>query len=182
MNTESKQFTPAEFVAKLKEEADHPLPLAFVGMLKTAEDDQHLMFAQGVSCAHWTAIPTDQIETIELISEVPCKDHSHPLVKMQLKAPASEEAAMYASLAQSCSFMNSASQGMGDLGLALMQRVKDFRGGKSDVMFRNSGPDGWFPCWSRCMDDLLDFASEQPADQWKFWSSLAYQLCGQICP
>lgn len=182
MNREPRKFTPAEFVEKLKGDADHPQPHAFVGMLKAAEDEQHLMFAQGVSCANWTAVPVYLIEGIELISEAPCKDHSHPLVKMTFKTPASEEAQMYASLAQSNPFTASPSQAMGNAELAMVQRIKRFRDGKSDVLFRNSGPDVWFPCWSHCMDDLLEFASEQPADQWKFWSSLAYQLCGQICP
>ena len=52
MNRESKQYTPAEFRDKLKEEADRPKPIIFVGMIKTAEDDQHMMFAQGVTCTH----------------------------------------------------------------------------------------------------------------------------------
>ena len=119
MNRESKQYTPAEFRDKLKEEADRPKPIIFVGMIKTAEDDQHMMFAQGVTCTHWTEVPIDRIESIEVISEIPCKDHSHPLVKLRLTAPASEEALMYASLAQSNAFMNSASQSIGDTGLTV---------------------------------------------------------------
>lgn len=159
MNRESKQYSPAEFRDKLKREVDHPKPIFFVGMIKTAEDDQHMMFAQGVTCAHWTVVPLDRIESIQVISETPCKDHSHPLVKMVLIAPASEEALMYASLAQSNAFMNSASQSIGDTGdtgLAMMQRLKDLRNGKREMLFRNSGPDVWFRAgavvWMICLN------------------------------
>lgn len=182
MKKETKQYTPAEFIEKLKGETDHPKPLVFVGMLKAAEDDQHLMFANGASCTHWTPVPVERIEGIEWISDVPCKDHSHPLVKMTLKTPASEEAMMYASLAQSTSLINSASQSMGSAQLAVLERIRHLRDGERAVLFQNSGPDVWFPCWSHCMDDILDIAIQQPPEHWKFWTSLAYQLCGQICP
>lgn len=182
MNRGTKQYTPAEFIEKLKGETDQSKPLVFVGMLKAAEDDQHLMFANGASCAHWTPVPVERIEGIEWISEVACKDHSHPLVKMTLKPPASEEAMMYASLAQSISPINAASPDMGNAQMTMLKHIRRLRDGERAVLFQNSGPDRWFPCWSHCMDDLLDFASEQPADQWRFWTSLAYQLCGQICP
>ena len=182
MSKEAKQYTPAEFVEKLKSDAAGPRPNVFVGMLKAAGDDQHLMFAHGVSCAHWATVPVDRIESIEQITVVPCKEHSHPLVRLTLKAPETAEAMMYPALAQSTAFTRAPAQPLEGMALNDPMQLKKRWAFRNNVAFANSGPDVWFPCWSHCMDDLLDFAIQQPPEQFKFWSSLAYQLCGQICP
>jgi hypothetical protein len=99
MSTSPRNFTPEEFITKLKSD-DLSAPLAFTGMVKEAEDDRHLLFAGGTNCDTWTAMPLDMIERIEFGDVVSCRDHTHPLVKLFIKEPASEEAKVFASLAK----------------------------------------------------------------------------------
>jgi hypothetical protein len=182
MNREARKYTPAEFIEKLKQPVDSPKTNAFIGMLQAAQDDRQLLFAMGVSCANWVHVPIERIESIEQITVVPCKDHTHPLVRLTLNAPETEEAMMYAALAQSNAFFSTPAQPLEGMRSNDSVPFRNFGAIRNKVPLANSGPDAWFPCWSRCMDDLLDFAIQQPPDQFKFWSSLAYQLCSQICP
>jgi len=181
MKKEAKNYSPGEFIEKLKSDDFRSQSLIYTGMLKTAEDDKHLLFANGTYCTNWTAIPIDIIENIELVDVIPCKDHTHPLVHITIKEPTSEEAKMFASLARSHPTTGWRPTSMGDKRPDFQRFLRDPRFARNKK-FRSSGPDEWFPCWSRCMDDLLEFASEQPPEQWEFWSSLAYQLCDQVCP
>lgn len=180
MNNQTRKYSPAEFIERLKNEEFNSKPLIFVGVLKAAEDEQHLMFANGAYCNNWTSIPVDAIESIELISVIPCKDHSHPLVRLTMKEPASEEAKMFASMALPLT-PGFQSHNAGNMASDFLRFTRN-PGRSMNEFLGYSGPNEWYPCWSHCMDDLLDFASEQPPEQWKFWTSLAYQLCGQVCP
>jgi hypothetical protein len=100
MSASQQGYAPEEFVAKLKA-GGLDAPLAFVGMAKEAQDDQHLLFASGTACEQWIEVPLALVERVELGGMVPCRDHSHPLVKLELKEPESEEARLFAALARS---------------------------------------------------------------------------------
>jgi hypothetical protein len=94
-------FTPEEFVAKLRSgDLETSTSLRLIGMVKEADDEQHLLFANGTSCETWTRLPLAMVEDIELGDMVPCQDHSHPLVRLRIKEPSSEESAVFAALAK----------------------------------------------------------------------------------
>lgn len=97
---ESQRYTPEEFVAKLKT-GDVAPPLWFLGILKPGADDQHLSFAIGTSCDSWTELPLELIESIEFIDVITCGDHAHPLVRLFVREPQSDEAMVFARLAKS---------------------------------------------------------------------------------
>ncbi|HSA99396.1 MAG TPA: hypothetical protein VLE49_02015 [Anaerolineales bacterium] len=180
MKKQTQNYSPSEFMEKLAHDDFRPQSLVFTGMVKTAEDENHLLFANGADCANWTAIPLDVIENIELIDVLPCKDHTHPFVNISIREPTSDEAKMFASLARSQPFTSWQPPRM-SYGRQGLQRP--FRGPHfaRQEFFRASGAGG-SACWDRCIDDLLEFASRQPPEQFVFWSSIAYQLCGQVCP
>ena len=95
----SKVFAPEEFVAQLKSGAlSVGEPLAFMGMVKAAEDDQHVLFASGPNSDASTKLPLGLIESIEFRDVASCQDHTHPLVRLYVKEPRSEEAKAFASL------------------------------------------------------------------------------------
>lgn len=97
----SNAYTPEDFVAQLKSgEIEASTPFALMGMVKEAGDSQHLLFASGTDCDTWTELPLSMIESIEVRDVVPCRDHTHPVVKLQLKEPGSDEARAFASLAK----------------------------------------------------------------------------------
>jgi hypothetical protein len=171
----TKNYSASEFVEKLKSEDFGSASLVYTGMLKNAEDDQHLVFANNMDCSNWTEIPIDIIENIEFMQLVPCKDHKHPLVRMTIKEPTSEEAKMFASLARSVS-SKSVSGPMMDF-----PRFSRDRFPMRDFTVRP--PVGSEPpsCWDRCMLDILSIGARDP-DHWDFWSHIAYQLCDQVCP
>jgi hypothetical protein len=74
--------------------------LMFAGMIKPAEnDDTTILFARANDCTRWVPIPTSQIENIEFVQMMPCRDHQHPFVKLFLKQPESAEGRTFAALA-----------------------------------------------------------------------------------
>ncbi|MDT5208491.1 MAG: hypothetical protein QOF67_906, partial [Mycobacterium sp.] len=98
MTAGSRSFKPKEFLDKLgKDQLDGPLTLT--GMVKASEDSStELMFAVGTRCGNWTSVPTDIIESIDVLGSVPCDDHSHHRVTLTFKTPKSLEAATFAAL------------------------------------------------------------------------------------
>ena len=181
MNNPTRNFTPSEFMERLaRDDFSVAPPLVLTGMVKNAEDENHLLFAFGFYCKDWIALPIEMIENIQWLASVPCKEHTHPLVNITIKEPESEEAKVFAALARSVQPSGFRSPRMGTTRRALPRIFRDPR--FRSEFASNSGPDVWFPCWSRCMDDLLEFASEQPPEQFLFWVDIAYQLCGQACP
>ena len=92
---ETRLLTTAEFVEQLKQDKlARPIPESFgvLGMVKKSEgQEQTIEFAPGMKCSGWVTTPTELIESVELIQTVPCDDHSHPLVKLNLKTPRTPE-------------------------------------------------------------------------------------------
>src|SRR5262249_8153838 len=74
---------PKEFISKLRAGTVRP-PLAIIGMAKASEDSDHsLMFSAG-GCENWIEIPEQAISEIHTLGMVPCKDHQHPRVRIEL--------------------------------------------------------------------------------------------------
>lgn len=77
--------------------------LVLTGMVKPSKDaSDAILFAPGSSCSQWTEIQVDLIERVEVMSEIECKDHTHPYVRLTLKDLPTEnrQANVLASLAQ----------------------------------------------------------------------------------
>ena len=92
--------TPREFLESLKRD-DLKQPASLRGMVKPAEGDADaLMFVPGTSCRAWTKVPLALIESVKFLKNVPCRDHTHPLVSLQLKEPKTDEGRMLLSLLQ----------------------------------------------------------------------------------
>jgi hypothetical protein len=95
-----QSFEPSEFMDRLRRD-EISRPTVLFGMVKYIEDDHdYLMFAPGYVCENWMRILLSSIETIDFVDFVPCDDHTHPLVFLQLKQPETEEGRLFASLAQ----------------------------------------------------------------------------------
>jgi hypothetical protein len=96
---EQKTFTGAEFVTALAEKKIAE-PMVLEGMAKLEDGDKtSFMFSPGTSCAMWVRIPIDIVEQVGLIRVIACNDHSHPLVRLHLKEPPTDNpiAALFAS-------------------------------------------------------------------------------------
>lgn len=55
----------------------------YVGMVKESDKEKHVAFAPG-SCEEWIDVPAELIGDVEVLRHVPCRDHSHPLVRLEL--------------------------------------------------------------------------------------------------
>jgi hypothetical protein len=92
---ETEILTTAEFFEQLKQDKlATPMPESFgvIGMVKKSEgQDETIEFAAGMKCSGWVTTPIELIENVEMIQTVPCGDHSHPLVKLNLKTPKTPE-------------------------------------------------------------------------------------------
>lgn len=106
MEGQPRSMAPDEFLTELRSgalegPATSDASVVVSGIAKTADgNEQAILFAHGTSCADWVEVPLSQIERVELVRTVRCRDHSHPLVKLHLKAPQSEEGLLFAALAR----------------------------------------------------------------------------------
>jgi hypothetical protein len=97
METKSNSLTAADFFEKLQQDKlDSPLPFSLVGLVKKSEGkEKTIEFAPGGNCSHWVTIPLEYIEDVEVIRTISCKDHSHPLAKLNMKTPKTPEGKLF---------------------------------------------------------------------------------------
>lgn len=57
----------------------------YTGMVKASDKDGHVAFAPGSCDGGWIDVPAEVIGKVEVIDQVPCREHSHLLVRMQLR-------------------------------------------------------------------------------------------------
>jgi hypothetical protein len=182
MNTQMRNFTAKEFMKKLADDDfETAVPLILTGMVKPAEDDQHLIFALGFNCANWFALPVEMIENIQWLGSVPCKDHAHPFVNITIKEPEDERTKVFANLAKSMQTTRVRSEPMGIPNQAMAQMLRN-RGLRRMESANQSGPEVWFPCWNQCMKDFMAAGSDMTHEQFVFWMSIGQQICDWDCP
>ena len=106
----AKSFTGVEFIKALSEGSLRE-PVVKEGIVKPADDLKAIFFSEGTSCLFWTKIPVEMIEQVEYITTVRCQDHQHPLIRLFLKEPPSENevAAVLSELLRTSSQSNEAS-------------------------------------------------------------------------
>jgi len=68
-------------LAEGKLRSDHQ----YTGMVKASDKDKYVAFALGSCDSGWIDVPAEVIGKVEVIDQVPCREHSHPLVRMQFK-------------------------------------------------------------------------------------------------
>jgi len=100
MKEKSESLSAADFFEKLQhDKLDDLQTFSITGMVKKSEGkDKKIEFAPGGNCSHWVTIPLDLIEDVEMIKTIPCKDHSHPLVKLNMKNPKTPEGKIFLAL------------------------------------------------------------------------------------
>jgi hypothetical protein len=98
MGEGTSKLTAKEFMDRLNRD-EIVASLTLTGMVKVHEEDAaQLMFALGTSCADWTSVPLELIESVDVLDSVPCRDHTHPLVTLTFKQPESAEGAVFRAL------------------------------------------------------------------------------------
>jgi len=65
-------------------------PLILIGMIKPDEHDKNIILFSHSGCLNWVRVPVNSVERANVLGELPCKDHSHSLVSLQIKEPDSE--------------------------------------------------------------------------------------------
>ena len=100
MNKKSESLTAADFFVKLQhDQFDTTVPFFIIGMVKKSDGkEKTIEFAPGGNCSNWVTIPLEFIEDVEMLKTIPCKDHSHPLVKLNLKTPKTTEGGIFYAL------------------------------------------------------------------------------------
>jgi hypothetical protein len=121
----NRTFTGSEFSEALAA-GNLSEPITRVGMAKPDDDDRNIIqFADGTNCSDWTRIPVAMIEKVEFIRNVPCRDHEHPLVAIELKSSTGDgEATVFAELLRNATpqAAGSLSEVAGDTRLPLPRR------------------------------------------------------------
>ncbi len=102
MEKKSQSLTAAEFFESLQQDKlIAAVPITLIGMVKKSEGkEKAIQFAPGGNCSNWVTIPLELIEDVEILKTIPCKDHTHPLVRLNLKTPTTPEAKIFSSILQ----------------------------------------------------------------------------------
>lgn len=82
----SKSFSGADLEKALTEGALTQAQTFLTGMVKPSEKSGHVSFSQA-GCDTWVDLPTDMIESADQEGQRPCRDHSHPVMRITLKEP-----------------------------------------------------------------------------------------------
>ena len=93
-------YNGPEFLRRLKD-GDLHAPLVCEGFAKPVEGSgEAFQFAPAGVCNAWTKIPIELVERVEILGDQPCRDHSHPLVRVHFKEPSAQDTAagVFASL------------------------------------------------------------------------------------
>lgn len=80
-----KTLSGKELEAFLSQPAELALG-TLTGMAKPSASAGSISFAPG-GCENWVDIPVSLIKKAEVLGQQPCRDHTHPLVRLTLKAP-----------------------------------------------------------------------------------------------
>jgi hypothetical protein len=136
MTGTGRTYSPQDFMDKLEHDDLVFLP-PLNGVVGKAEDREHLMF--GDDCTHWAPVPISMIQSVEQLDVVSCGSHTHPLVRMLVKEPQSEEARAITRLAVS-QHIARGREGDDNDGIPIYLRA--FPDGRDGGGGRNSGPAG----------------------------------------
>jgi len=99
MENKSRSLTATQLFESLQQDKLTAVPVSLVGMVKKSDGKERTIeFSPGGNCSNWVTLPLESIEDVEVIRTVPCKDHTHPLVRLSLKTPKSPEARIFSSL------------------------------------------------------------------------------------
>jgi hypothetical protein len=100
VDKKSQSLTAAELFERLQcDTLLTAVPVSVVGMVKKSEGkEKTIQFAPQGNCGNWVTIPLELIEDAEILGTVPCKDHAHPLVRLDLKTPTTPEGKIFAAL------------------------------------------------------------------------------------
>jgi hypothetical protein len=100
MEKSTESLSANDFFQKLQEGTlGTAVPVRLTGMVKKHEGkEKAIQFALGANCSGWITIPLEFIEDVEVLRIVRCKDHSHPLVKLNLKTAKTPEGKTFLSL------------------------------------------------------------------------------------
>ncbi|MGE0210709.1 MAG: hypothetical protein AB7S41_03360 [Parvibaculaceae bacterium] len=95
----SADFSPDDFFAKLSKDELKPA-LKLSGMVKRKpESGTHFLFAVG-GCSTWVEVPVASVAGVTLLEMMPCDDHTHPYVSMELKPATSPEGVFLSEILQ----------------------------------------------------------------------------------
>jgi hypothetical protein len=96
----TKSYSAREFIDRLRR-GDTLTPFRLSGIVKLDPvESSQMHFAIGTACENWIAIPVDLIETIAVEDIVTCGGDTYPLVQLELKEPASDDGAVFATVAR----------------------------------------------------------------------------------
>ena len=100
MKEKTGSLTAADFFEKLQhDKLDTTAPLYLMGMVKKSErEGKTIDFAPGGDCSNWVTIPLELIDDVEIMKTISCKDHTHPLVKLNMKKPSTTEGKIFLAL------------------------------------------------------------------------------------
>ena len=100
MEKKSQSLTATELFESLQQDKlITTASVTLIGMVKKSEaKEKAIEFAPGGNCSSWVTIPLEFIEDVEILKFVPCKDHTHPLVRLNLKTPKAPEAKIFSSI------------------------------------------------------------------------------------
>ncbi|MDF2092548.1 hypothetical protein P0Y31_09345 [Knoellia sp. 3-2P3] len=114
-----RAFSRDEFQRRLEADDLEP-PFTVAGMVKKAEDGGgYFLFSMG-DCESWAKVPLNAIASAEPLGVLPCREHSHAVVRLEFATPTDENAWAFSLLkgmrrtAARLTFLDAYGEGGGD--------------------------------------------------------------------
>lgn len=154
MTQSGKRYAPRDFLTAL-DEPETPASAQIEGLAKSdPADPDVILLDPGTGCRSWVRLPMAMIESVTALGQTTCGDHSHPYVRVELKAPTTPEGIAFAELAAAYRGMFAAAAHLAERPAAKVARLQSETADSSDWIW---------DCWRRC-DDAW------PNDWYRRWS------------
>jgi hypothetical protein len=93
----TRVFSPSDFI-KRQGEAAELRAITFTGITRETTDKNQISFALDLDRANWIAVPSELVESVEVLGTAKAGEHSHPRVSLQLKDPQTPEGRLFVSI------------------------------------------------------------------------------------
>lgn len=81
---DNSKFKDGESLIAALASGDAGTTNVYLGMVKASDTDRHLAFAPGACDEGWLDLPQEIVGEAEVLRQMPCKEHTHPLVKLTI--------------------------------------------------------------------------------------------------
>lgn len=95
---QTRVFSPTDFIKRQGTVAELR-PITFIGITRETTEKNEISFAFDFDRTNWIAVPSELVESVEVLGTARAGEHTHPRVSLQLKDPQTPDGRLFVSIA-----------------------------------------------------------------------------------